>query len=37
VEFETSTIPIKTIQTIHVEEDLDESSNEEDVITPTTT
>ena len=36
LEFETSTFSIKTIQTIHVEEDSDESSNEEDVITPTT-
>jgi hypothetical protein len=37
VEFETSTILIKTVQTIPTEGDSDESSDEEDATTPATT
>jgi len=37
MEFETSTISIKTIQIVLTEGDLYESLNKEDVITPETT
>jgi len=37
VELEISVIPIKIVQAIPTEGDSDESSNEEDAITPETT
>jgi hypothetical protein len=37
VELDTSVIPVKTVQTIPTEGDSDESSDEEDAITPATT